>query len=534
MILNTIKHKNMLFFLLLVHSFTQTSLVPAINFGGFSRPSLPSLDSLPRLYLETLQSAAPIAATTLAGAGLVYYMGRTFSPSCVKETFNKNPKLSFLGILGLGSIGRFVYHQSIMEFFAKNPISHVITQVGALSNQSKLMIGAGVATGAGITILAQDEKMRDSTRSFFARNNTEICSGILTVAAATAAWHFDLFGKLSNLSTQVKCNILGIIPCLYFMNSFKTEAKEVNRFKTEAAKAEAKQDEANKVAEEALKLRAEAEAKAAKAAEAAIERIAEIEREKKAATIAQAEALAEIAVEEARMQVEEARAKEKEAIRREDAAYRNFLRDTRAIADNAFDIQNEATQSKKEADDLFRELETLINLLRSTEEKLTLADATRESEQVLQQQSTKIGFYNQILEEAREIFKKANEKREALKLTKKLARDLKIPSAGKFSLEDHVKLYAALLKRQEQLDSNEIEMFQKRDELASMISDLEKAAKQQSYSEYFFQQQLIDDQTSALEVADGKRKKIVRKKTEAVAAKVVASAIEAAIIEAAQ
>ena len=109
MILNRINRKSIIFFLLLIHSFTQTSLA---LMGTNSSALLPSLSSSSSITLLNRFDYAPIAAVTMTGVGLLYYVGRgqdgKFSLRALERNTicNPTPTTRVLGILGLVKLGK--------------------------------------------------------------------------------------------------------------------------------------------------------------------------------------------------------------------------------------------------------------------------------------------------------------------------------------------------------------------------------------------------------------------------------------------
>ena len=150
MILNTIKHKNMLFFLLFVHNFTQTSL-PCLGNSNSFLPSvgLSNLNALGRDFLKNTPNSlvCSIALSTLLGMGTE---NGKFSLKTAMKTATNNPKRSLLGFLGLGS---YAYRSSIMQFFTTqlfNP-SSISTTLQELSPLKKVGLGLVVASAIAET-----------------------------------------------------------------------------------------------------------------------------------------------------------------------------------------------------------------------------------------------------------------------------------------------------------------------------------------------------------------------------------------------
>ena len=114
MILNTIKQKNMLFFLLLIHSFTETSLALMGTNSSALLPSLSSSSSTLQNPFDYAPITAKTVAATIAAGSLIYYMGldkysNKFSLRALerKTILCPTPTARVLGILGLGAAGLY-------------------------------------------------------------------------------------------------------------------------------------------------------------------------------------------------------------------------------------------------------------------------------------------------------------------------------------------------------------------------------------------------------------------------------------------
>ena len=149
--------------LLFIYTYTETSLIPIIEYNNGALPSLSLLPSLKGL------SYGAIGAVTMVTAGAWHSLSDTkknaFQFKYIGETVKKNKRsFSLLGFLGFGyGLATHVYRQSIMQFFTIQSLSQNISAtLEGLSSRVKFLLGVGLITTVCATIGAKKSFKKQS------------------------------------------------------------------------------------------------------------------------------------------------------------------------------------------------------------------------------------------------------------------------------------------------------------------------------------------------------------------------------------